>query len=43
MRFVTALDQYDQVHAEIVQHLVEETDLGKEVDEVVEELSVAYG
>ena len=37
-RFVTALGQYDQVREEIVQHLVKETDLGKELDIVVEEL-----
>ncbi len=42
-RFVASLGQYDQVHEEIVQHLVKETDLGKELDKVVEELRVIHG
>ena len=42
-RFVTALGQYDQVHEEIAQHLVKETDLGKDLGKVVEELKAMYG
>ncbi len=42
-RFVTALGQYDQVHEEIVQHLVKETDFGKDLDKVVEELKTMRG
>ena len=42
-RFITALGQYDHVHEEIVQHLVKETDLGKELDKLVEELSATHG
>ncbi len=41
--FVTALGQYDQVHEEIVQHLVKETDFGKDMDKVVEDLKAIYG
>ncbi len=42
-RFVTALGHYDQVREKIVQHLVKETDLGKDLDKVVEELKTMYG
>ncbi len=42
-RFITGLGQHDQVREEIAQHLVKETDLGKEVDKVVEDLRVTYG
>ncbi len=42
-RFITALGQYDHVHEEIVQHLVKVTDLGKELDKVVEELRATCG
>ncbi len=41
-RFITALGLYDHVHEEIVQHLVKETDLGKELDKVMEELGATY-
>ncbi len=34
---------YDQAHEEIVHHLVKETDLGKDVDKVVEDLKATYG
>ena len=34
-RFVTALGQHDQIHEEIIQRLVRETDLGEELDKVV--------
>ncbi len=40
---ITALGQYDRVHEEIVQQLVKETDFGKALDKVVEELRAAYG
>ena len=42
-RFITALGQYDHVHEEIAQHLVKETDLGKELDKAVGELRPPYG
>ena len=42
-RFVTALGQYEQVHKEIVLHLVKETDLGKDLDKAVEELKIMPG
>jgi hypothetical protein len=38
-----ALSQYDQVHQEVVQHLVKETDLGKDLDKVVEGLRMTHG
>ncbi len=38
--FITALGQYDQVHEAIVQHLVTETDLGKDLDKVVEDFRI---
>ncbi len=37
-RFVAALGQDDEVHEEIVQHLVKETDFGKDLDKVAEDL-----
>ncbi len=37
-RFVTGLGQYSEVHEEIIQHLVKETEFGKDLDKVVEEL-----
>ncbi len=43
LRVVTALGQYGQVHDEIVQHLVKEIDLGKDLDKVVEELKLMHG
>ncbi len=42
-RFITAWGQYGHVHEEIVQHVVKETDFGKELDKVVEELKATYG
>ncbi len=42
-RIVTALVQVEGSHEEIIQHLVMETALGKELDKVVEELRVTYG
>ncbi len=42
-RFVTALGQVEGSHDEIIQHLVNETDLGKELDQVVEELRITCG
>ena len=34
-RFASALGQCDQVHEEIIQHLVKETDLGEDLDKFV--------
>ena len=42
-KFIMALGQYGKVHQEIAQHLVKETDLGKELDKVVEDLKITYG
>ncbi len=43
-RFIAALGQHDDhVQGEIVQHLVKKTDLGKEVDKVVEEVKTTCG
>ncbi len=36
-RFITALGHFDQVHEEIVRHLVKEADPGKKFDKVVED------
>ncbi len=38
-----SLGKYDQVNEEIVQHLVKETDFGKDLDNVVEEARITYG
>ncbi len=37
------MGQYDQVHEEIVKHLVKETNFGKDVDKVVADLKASYG
>ncbi len=36
------MGQYDQVHEEIVQHLVKETDVDKDLDKVVEDLRITH-
>ncbi len=42
-RFINAVGQYDQIHEEVVQHLVKEIDFGKDLDKVVEDLRITYG
>ena len=42
-RFVTALGQVEGSHEEIIQHLVKETDLGKELKKIAEQLRITYG
>ena len=41
-RFVAALGQVEGALEEIVQQLVKETDLGKELDKVVDNLKITY-
>ncbi len=36
------MGQHDQVHQEIVQHWVKETDFGKDLDKAVEDLRITY-
>ncbi len=42
-RFVAALGQVEGVHQEIVQQPAKETDFGKELKKVVENLRITYG
>ncbi len=42
-RFVTTFGQVEGFHEEIIQHLAQETDVGKELDKVVGDFRIPYG